>query len=91
MNPAVEQRQPGPVAIEKAVESLIAGMNARRTGRYRVASPPKRLERAGSVRAGNVKGAVVVGVDNEGPFVDGSPTGPAPNKDMANESVEEIA
>ena len=58
------QRDPGPVAVQKGIASLIAGLNARHPGqRWRVSSPPDGLEGAGAMGAGNLDSPGVVGPD----------------------------
>jgi hypothetical protein len=86
------QRNPGPVAIRKGVEALIAGMNARQPEcHWRVALPPHRLKGAGTMGAGQLDNAGVVGPNDERPISDVSATGTATNKDAPDHSREQVA
>jgi hypothetical protein len=52
MTQMLKQREPGPAALKKGVESLVAGMNARGPRRWMVLSPPDGLKDDGVVAVG---------------------------------------
>ena len=88
----LDQRPPGSVALEKGVSALIAGLNDRDSARrWRVASPPDRLELAGAVRAGDVDLPGVVAPDDQDAVGYGGTARLAPDEDVANEPGEEVA
>jgi hypothetical protein len=92
MSVKLPQREPGPAAIAKGLESLINGLNARNPGqRWRVSSPPDRLKGAGPVGTGHVDRPRIVGPDHKGAIGDGGSPGPAANEDALNHPREEVA
>jgi hypothetical protein len=92
MSELLTQREPGPVAVAKGLERLIVGLNARDPGRrWRIASPPDRLEGAGAVRSGHVDVSRVVGPDDEHTIRDGSAGRSPANEDVSNHPGEEVA
>jgi hypothetical protein len=88
----LRQREPGPVAIRKGIESLISGLNARHPGqRWRVASPPHGLEGTGAVGTGHVDRARVVGPDDEDAVGNVSSPGSPANEDGPDHPREQVA
>jgi hypothetical protein len=76
----------------KGIDSLIAGLNARHPGqRWRVSSPPHRLEGAGTVGTGNVDGAGIVAPDHEDSVGNNGTARTAANEDVADHAVEKVA
>ena len=92
MSETLPQREPGPVAIQKGIESLLAGLNERDRGRHwRIVSPPNGLEGAGAVGTGNVDSAGVVRPDHEHAIGDGGAAGASADEDVPDHPAEEVA
>ncbi len=88
----LDQRDPTPVAVDKAIASLVAGLNARHPGqRWRVSSPPDRLEDRGAMRPRNVDRPRVVGPDDQRPVDDVRPTRPTTNEDVTDHPAKKVA
>lgn len=88
----LDQRDPSPVAVEKAIGALLAGLNARHPGRrWHVASPPDGLEGAGAVGAGHVDHPRIVGPDDERAVGHGGATRTAADEDVADHSADKVA
>jgi len=88
----LDQREPSPVAVEKGIGALLAGLNGRQPSRrWRVASPPDGIERAGAVRARNVDRPRVVGPDNQGPVGNIGTTRTATDEDVADHAAKKVA
>jgi len=86
------QREPGPVAIHKGLDSLIAGLNARSPGeRWRVSSPPDRLEGTGAVGTGDLDRPGIVGPDHEDAVGDVGATRTAADEHGPDHAAEEVA
>ena len=86
------QREPGPVAIQKGLDALIAGLNRRDPGRrWYVVSPRDRLEGPAAVGAGDVDGAGVVRPDDEHAVGDGGAARTSADEHVANHPAEEVA
>lgn len=82
------KREPGPEAIQKGIDSLLAGLRARHPGyTFRVVSPPDGLLGTGAMGARHVDGAGVIGPDDHGSIGSESTTAP-PNEDMADHRQE---
>ena len=89
---SLSQRDPGPVAIQKGVASLIAGLNARNPGqRWKVSSPPHGLEGTGTVGTGDLDRARVVGPDHEDAIGDVGATRGTADEDVTDHSREQVA
>jgi hypothetical protein len=92
MSAKLIQRDPGPVAIRKGLDKLIAGLNTRHPGyRWRVSSPPDWLEGAGAVGAGKVDGTGVVAPDHEHSVSDISTTGLASDEHRSDHPEKKVA
>lgn len=88
----LDQREPSPVAVEKGIGALLAGLNDRQPSRrWRVASPPNGIERTRAVGARNVDRPRVVGPDNQGPVGNIGTPRPATDEDVADHAAEEVA
>lgn len=88
----LEQRDPSPVAVEKGMDSLVAGLNARHPGQsWRVSSPPHALERAGAVGAGHVDHPRIVGPDDQGTLAHAGATGTATDEDVPDHPTDKVA
>ncbi len=88
----LDQREPSPVAVEKGVGALLAGLNDRQPSRrWRVALPPDGIERAGAVGTGDLDHARIVGPDDQGPVGNIGTPRPATDKDVADHAAEEVA
>lgn len=88
----LDQRAPSPVAVEKGIGALVAGLNARHPGRrWHVASPPHGLEGTGTVGTGHVDHPRVVGPDDKRTVGNGGATAPATDEDVANHSTDKVA
>jgi hypothetical protein len=86
------QREPGPVAIQKGLDSLIAGLNARDLGRrWRISSPPDRLKGTGSVRTGDVDRPGIVRPDHQDAVGNLSTAGTAAHQDRPDHPGEQVA
>ena len=92
MSEHLSQREPGPVAIQKGLDALLAGLNAREESlRWRVASPPHRVEGAGAMGAGDVDGAGIVRPHDQGTVLDGSTADSPADEDVADHPAKEVA
>ncbi len=88
----LDQRKPSPVAVEKGIGALLAGLNDRQPSRrWRVASPPNGVELARAVGTGNLDRPRVVRPDDERPVADIGATRPATDKDVADHAPKKVA
>ncbi len=88
----LEQRGPSPVAVDKGIAALVAGLNARHPGRrWHVASPPDGLKGTGAVGAGDVDHPRVVGPDDERTVGHVGATGTATDEDVADHPADKVA
>ena len=89
---SLSQREPGPVAIQKGVASLIAGLNARNPGqRWKVSSPPDGIEGAGTVGTGNLDRAGIVRPDHQDAIGNVGATRGTADEDVADHPREQVA
>ena len=86
----LSQRSPSPVAITKGVNSLIAGVNSREDGRWRVSSPPDGFKGSGTVGSGHFDISGVVGPDHQGTSST-SHRADGGDEDGPDEALEEVA
>lgn len=85
------QREPGPVAIQKGLDSLIAGLNSRDLARrWRVSSPPDRLKGTGAVGTGDLDRAGIVRPDHQHPVGNIGTTRTATDEDRPDHPEEEV-
>ena len=82
------QRDPGPLAIQKGIDSLLAGLRVRHPGySWEVVSPPDCLKGANSMRAREVDGNRIIGPDDESAFA-GRHSAASADEDMTDRSKE---
>ena len=88
----LDQREPSPVAVEKGIGALLAGLNDRQPSRrWRVALPPDGIERTRAVGTGDVDHARIVGPDDERPVADLGTTRTATDEDVADHAAKKVA
>lgn len=88
----LDQRDPSPVAVEKGIGALLAGLNARNPGRrWRVASPPDGIERTRAVGTGHVDHPRVVGPDDPRTVGDHGATRTAAHEHVADHPADKVA
>jgi hypothetical protein len=88
----LSQREPGPVAVRKGIDSLIAGLNRRdRVSRWRVSSPPDRLEGTGAMGTGDVDDASVAGPDDQNTVIDIGTARSTPDEGEPDHPREQVA
>ena len=87
----LKQREAGPIAVQKGIDSLIACEEARYGGRWKVLSPPDGLKGPGAVGARNVNRLKVIAPDDQDAIGRRRPTGTSANEHMADHARQQVA
>ncbi len=91
MTLVLKQRQPGPIALQKGIASLLACEEARYGGHWKLLSPPDGLKGPGTVRARNIDRRQVIAPDHQDTLGRRRPPGRSADEHMADHARQEIA
>src|SRR5215469_9856892 len=91
MTQFLKQRKPGPVAIKKGIDSLIACEEARHGGHWKVVSPPDGLKWTRAMRSRHVDSFGVVTPDDKHAVGGRGSSGRPSDEDVANHPRQEIS
>lgn len=89
----LDQREPTRAAVEKGLAALLDSLNDRAIDdrRWRISSPPDRIELSRAVGSWNADLPGVVGPDDQGPVVGAGTPWPLADEDAPDQTTEEAA